>query len=397
MLTACAPTEPKPTWVKIAFVDPLSGPFAEVGRNQLRSWQWVAEQHNAQAAPGEVRFKVVGFDNRGSPKESVNAIKVVVDQGFRYVVQGSSSGVAHLIVQTLQRHNARSPGREVLYVNYAAMDPALTREQCSPWHFRVDADTGMKVEALALYLRGQPDIKKIFLLNQNDAHGQQVSEFFKAAMARHRPDIRIVGDELHPMGTLRSFNAHVGRIRLSGAHAVVTGNWGPDLTGLVRAMGEADLSLPLFTYYATLSDTPQALARLPQADVFVVAANHSQHGGELGQLMREFKARHGEDFVNVAPHTGLKLLAAAMANSASTDQAQVRAALAGLNMVGLHGPVEMRRDDHQLQTGLWVSRWQAATQPIGAGLAQTGHVFAPVAYVAAERVSRPSQCQMQTP
>ena len=397
LLAACAPSEPAAPVVKIAFVDPLSGPFGEVGRNQLRSWQWVAERHNAQAAPGAVRFQVVGFDNRGSPQESVNAIKVIIDQGFRYVVQGSSSGVAHLIVETLKRHNMRSLGREVLYINYAAMDPALTNEQCSPWHFRVDADTGMKVEALALYLRDQPQIKKIFLLNQNYAHGQQVSLVFKEAMARHRPDVSIVGDELHPMGAVKAFNAHVGRIRSSGAQAVVTGNWGPDLTGLVQAMGAADLNVPLFTYYAALNDTPQALAQLPQAEVYVVAVNHSQHGGDLGQLMREFKKQHGEDFVSVAPHTGLRLLAAAMANTGTTAPDRVRAAMAGLALEGLHGPVEMRRDDHQLQTGLWLSRWQTVSDTHDLGLAKTGHVFAPVAFLPAQRVSRPSSCQMQRP
>ena len=396
-MAACSPVEPDAPVVKIAFVDPLSGTFGEVGRHQLRSWQWLAERHNAQAAPGAVRFQVVGFDNRGSPQESVNAIKVIIDQGFRYVVQGNSSGVAHLIVETLNRHNARSLGREVLYINYAAMDPALTNEQCSPWHFRVDADTGMKVEALALYLRDQPQIKKIFLLNQNYAHGQQVSAFFKIALARHRPDVSIVGDELHPLGFVQAFDAHVGRIRNSGAQAVVTGNWGPDLTRLVRAMGTAELNLPLFTYYAALSDTPQTLTLFPQAQVYVVAAHHSQHGGELGRLMREFKEEHGENWVGVAPHTGLSLLAKAMQSTGSTEPSRVGPVLAGLGLVALTGPVQMRRDDHQLQTGLWLSRWQAVTPAADVDLDNNGFAFAPVAFVPAERVAQPSTCAMQRP
>lgn len=383
--------------VKIAFVDPLSGPFGEVGRNQLRSWQWVADRHNAQAAPGVPRFKVVGFDNRGSPQESVNAIKVIIDQGFRYVVQGSSSGVAHLIVQTLNRHNNRSSGREVLYINYAAMDPALTNEQCSPWHFRVDADTSMKVEAVALYLRDQPQIKKVFLLNQNYAHGQQVSTFFKAAMARHRPDVSIVGDELHPMGAVKDFQTHVGRISSSGAQAVVTGNWGPDLTGLVQAMRTNAMSIPLFTYYAALSGTPQALAQYPLAQVYLVGASHSRHGGDYGQLMREFQAQHGDDFVSLSTDTGLKLLASAMAVANSTDPAKVRMVMAGLNVESLLGPIHMRRDDNQLQTGLWLSRWQSVEQASDTGLARSGFNFAPVTFVPAQRVSRPSSCQMLQP
>ena len=30
--------------VKIAFIDPLSGPFANVGQNILKSWQFVADR-----------------------------------------------------------------------------------------------------------------------------------------------------------------------------------------------------------------------------------------------------------------------------------------------------------------------------------------------------------------
>ncbi len=397
VLAGCSPQPPSSPVVKIAFIDPLTGPFGEVGQNQLRSWQWVAEQHNAQAKPGAVRFEVVGFDNRGSPQESVNAIKVVIDQGFRYVVQGNSSGVAHLIVETLNRHNARSPGHEVVYLNYAAMDPALTNEQCSPWHFRVDADTSMKVEALALYMREQPQIKKLFLLNQNYAHGQQVASFFKAALARHRPDISIVGDELHPLGAVKSFDAHVGRIRASGAQAVVTGNWGPDLTRLVQSLRQADVQVPLFTYYAAVSGTPKALAEMSRAEVYLIAANHSEHEGELGRLMRDFKAEHGEDFYSLATYTGLNLLALAIERAGTTEPVAVASLLSGMRITGFDGPQTMRSDDHQLQTGLWLSRWQKVGAQGVDGLAQTGYGFAPVAFLSAAQVSRPTVCEMQQP
>ncbi|MDO9292293.1 MAG: ABC transporter substrate-binding protein, partial [Hydrogenophaga sp.] len=80
--------------VRIAFIDPLSGPAADIGRNSLRSWQFMAEQLAGPGNPAGVRFVVAGFDNKGSPKESLDALKAAIDQGFRYVVQGNGSGVA---------------------------------------------------------------------------------------------------------------------------------------------------------------------------------------------------------------------------------------------------------------------------------------------------------------
>ena len=78
--------------VRIAFMDPLSGPFANVGQNQLKSWQFAAEKLSARSAAG-VKFEVVGFDNKGSPQESLNTVKAAIDQGFRYITQGNGSSV----------------------------------------------------------------------------------------------------------------------------------------------------------------------------------------------------------------------------------------------------------------------------------------------------------------
>jgi branched-chain amino acid transport system substrate-binding protein len=68
--------------VRIAFMDPLSGPFANVGQNQLKSWQFAAEKLSGKN-PAGVKFEVVGFDNKGSPQESLNTLKAAIDQGFR--------------------------------------------------------------------------------------------------------------------------------------------------------------------------------------------------------------------------------------------------------------------------------------------------------------------------
>ena len=113
--------------VKIAFIDPLSGPFANVGQNQLKSWQFVAERFSGAKNPAGVKFEITGFDNKGSPQESLNSLKAAIDQGFRYVTQGNGSGAALAISDAVAKHNERNPGKEVVYLNYAAVDPALTK------------------------------------------------------------------------------------------------------------------------------------------------------------------------------------------------------------------------------------------------------------------------------
>ena len=80
--------------VRMAFIDPLSGPFAPVGQGILKSWQYIADMANAEKWAGEHTFEIVGFDNKASPQESLSVLKTVIDQGYRYIIQGNGSGVA---------------------------------------------------------------------------------------------------------------------------------------------------------------------------------------------------------------------------------------------------------------------------------------------------------------
>src|SRR6185369_9536038 len=127
-------------------------------------------------------------------------LKAAIDQGVRYITQGNGSSVALALVDAVNKYNERNPGKEVLYLNHSAVDPDLTNSKCSYWHFRLDADTSMKMEALTSFMKDQPDVKKVYIIGQNYAHGQQVSRYFKDAIARKRPDVQIVGDDLHPIG-----------------------------------------------------------------------------------------------------------------------------------------------------------------------------------------------------
>src|SRR5207249_52721 len=85
------------------------------------------------------QLEIVPFDNKVSPQESLIQLKKVIGDGIQFVFQGNSSGVAHAISDAVQKHNERNAGNRVLYLNYSAVDPALTNEKCHYWHFRFDA------------------------------------------------------------------------------------------------------------------------------------------------------------------------------------------------------------------------------------------------------------------
>jgi branched-chain amino acid transport system substrate-binding protein len=382
--------------VKIGWVDPLSGLMAPVGQNQIKSFQFAAEHFN-KSNPAGVKFEMVPIDNKLSPQESTNAVKSLIDQGVRYIVQGNGSGAALAIMDAIQKHNERNPGKELLYVNYAAVDPDLTNSKCSYWHFRLDADTSMKMEALTTWVKDQADIKNVYLINQNYAHGHQVSRYAKEILARKRPDIKIVGDDLHPLAQVRDFAPYVAKIKASGADTVLTGNWGSDLTLLIKAANDSGLNVKFLTYYATVTGTPTALGANAAGRVYQVGYGHSNMPGDLGKLAESFKAKFSDDYYTFATFHTFAMLSTAMAQAKSTEPAKVAQTLEGLKFKSFNGDVEMRKADHQLQQGLYVSVWKKADAKNPYSVENTGYNFQPVKYYEPYVASTPTSCQMKRP
>ena len=383
--------------VKIAMIEGLSGSFGNVGQNQLKTWQFLAENMSGANNVAGVKFEVVGMDSKGSPQEALNTFKAAVDQGFRYITQGNGSGAALALSDAVAKHNERNPGKEVVYFNYAAVDPALTNEKCNYWHFRLDADTSQKMEALTSFMKDQPKVKKVYLLNQNYSHGQQVAKYFKEGMARKRPDAQVVGEDLVPLGQVKDFAPYVAKIKQSGADTIVTGNWGADLTLFVKALNDAGLKLPLYTYYAAVSGTPTVLASGGEGEVYQLSYGHSNHTGPLAKLTADFQKKFGDDFYTYSIYNGFLMMSEAIVKAKSIDSVKVAAAMEGMRFKGFNGDSEMRKSDHQMQQGLYISKWQKVDKKYPYSVEKTGYTFAPVKFIEAYVASTPTSCQMKRP
>jgi branched-chain amino acid transport system substrate-binding protein len=396
-LAGAAPAQQGQT-VKIAMIEGLSGPFANVGANLQKSFQFIAANLNRDENPAGVKFEIVPMDSKSSPQEALNLLRSATDQGIRYVAQGNGSNVAVPLSDAVAKFNDRNPGKEVVYLNYSAVDPVLTNDKCSYWHFRLDADTSMKMEALTSFMKGQAQISKVYLLNQNYSHGQQVAKYFKEAMARKRPEVKIVGEDYVALGQVKDFAPYVAKIKESGANAIVTGNWGQDMTLFMKAIADAGLKVPVYAYYAEVSGTPTALAASgDKLELYQVAYGHANYTGRMGELGAKFKAQYGDDFYYYAIYNGLVALSHAMAKAHSTDPVKVAAAFEGLSINGFNGDSMMRKTDHQLQQGLWISKWQKVDAKYKYNVENTGYTFAPVEYIDAYKASTLTSCQMKRP
>ena len=383
--------------VKMVRIDPLTGLLGPVGVSQLKGYQFFAEKFSGAGNPAGVKFEVTGIDNKLSPTESLTALKAAIDQGVRYIIQGNGSSVALALSDAVSKHNERNPGKEVIFLNDSAVDPDLTNSKCSYWHFRFDADTSMKMEAMSSFMVDQKDVKKIYILGQNYSHGVQVARFAKETLARKRPDIQIVGEDLHPLAQTRDFAPYIAKIKAAGADAVITGNWGSDLSLLVKAANENGYTGKFFTYYAGVTGTPSALGTNGAGRVFQVSYNHYNISGQMAKWMTEFNTKYNDDFYTGSTIRIFEVLGAAMAKAKSTDPVKVAAAMEGIKVKSFNGEVEMRKTDHQLQQPLYMTVWQKADAKFPYSPEKTGMTLAPVKEYPNYVSSTPTSCDMKRP
>lgn len=387
----------------MAYVDPLSGAFANTGEHGLKHFQFVVEEANRKRLAGPFRLEIAGFDNRVSPQESLNQLKKIIDSGIRYVIQGQSSAVALALADAIEKHNERNPGKEILYLNYAAVDPDLTNSKCSYWHFRFDANSDMKMEALTSHLAPNKDIKRVYLINQNYSFGQAVARAAKADLARKRPDIQIVGEDLHALGQVKDFAPYVAKIKAAGADTVITGNWGNDMTLLIKAARDAGLNVTFYTYYAGAIGAITAIGDAGVGRVKQITEWHANvPAKETDRVAAEFKKKYNQDWYFFRAQTAIGMVAEAMKRAQSDDPKAVAKALEGMRFQTELGEVEMRASDHQLIQPLFVSTIERTAAKGGPkdvkhDVEGSGMGFRTDAKIEGYVSAQPTSCQMKRP
>ena len=391
---------------KLALIESLSGSFANTGEAVYRNILWATERVNARGGvklPGGARpLQLLRYDSKGSNEEALSALRAAIDDGVHFVLQGNSSATAAALIEAISKHNQREPGRRVVFLNYSAVDPLLTNERCNFWHFRFDAHADMRMAALMEVLREDKALKSAYLIGQDYSFGQAVLREARRQLSAQRPDVTIVGDELHPVGRVKDFAPYAVKIKASGAQAVITGNWGNDLTLLVKAAREVGYDGMFYTFYGNALGAPAALGDAGVGKVVAVAdwlPNLPTKGSE--DFYRAFRTRFPQpqdDYVHMRMQLMVEALAQAMQQAGSTDALPVARALehASVTLYGQAGA--MRAADHQFQQSLVVGVMDRLGAPgVRFDDEGSGYGFRVVRQITAEKAAQPTTCQMQRP
>jgi branched-chain amino acid transport system substrate-binding protein len=386
--------------IRIAYVDSLSGGMAGAGEVALQHFRFGADQINAAGGVLGQKIEIVPFDNKGDAHESRIATQKAVDQGIRYITQGiSGSGVAAALIDFVNKYNSRNPGKEVLYLNYGATDPSLTNENCSYWHYRFDPNNDMKVVALMNYIIGRSDIKKVYLINQDYSTGRSVRDKILEILKAKRPDVTVVGDEVHPLMRVNDFSPYIAKIKASGADSVITGNWSLDISLLLKAAAEGGLQASWYTLYAYSPGGPTAIKQASLADkVFNASVGHANIAySPAEEAQKAFREKYNLSMFYPQAVNELMILAAEMTAANSTDPMKVAPKLEDAIAKGFYGTdMTMRKRDHQLLQAYYV----ASFGPISPGMFDeegTGWGWRTIAAITEKDSALPTTCNMDHP
>jgi len=117
----------------------------------------------------------------------------------------------------------------------------------------------------------------------------------------------------------------------------------------------------------------------------------------VGDLAQRFKEKQGEDFAVYAAFDAIAMLYHALTHAATTNPAQIASRLSGVIFPGFNGPVQLLADNHQLQKGVCILRWQKVSATFRRDAEATGHTFAPLRYFDPWSIRVSARCDMQRP
>ena len=396
----------QPAPIRVALIESLSGPFANTGEAVFRNLVWATERVNARGGvrlPGGPRNLLIErYDSKGQNEEALSALRAAIDDGVTVIAQGNSSATAAVLIDAINKHNEREPGKRVLFLNYSAVDPVLTNEKCSYWHFRFDAHADMRMTALMDVFAGDKSTKSIYLIGQDYSFGQSVLKEARRQITAQRPDVQIVGDELHPLGRVKDFIPYAAKIKASGAQAVLTGNWGNDLTLLIKAAKDVGFEGKFYTFYGNALGAPAAIGDAGVGKVIAVAEWFPNAAGTPSEAFyQSFRQRFPaprDEYVHMRMQMVIEALAQSIEKAGSIEAGAVAAQMekASVTMAGQTGA--MRASDHQFQQPLLVAQMgKLGDAGVKFDVEGSGYGFRVVKTIASDKAAMATTCKMVKP
>ena len=252
------PVIPTGDTIKIAAVMPFSGPAAANGEAVFLYLQWVAHDINKRGGiwvDGKKKLvQILKADHMSKPGQAKKICERMVLQEKVHVLFGTAgSNNMKVIMEVGNKY-------KTIVHNFAALsDDLMDATQFNRYTFFTTYDTWSLGRGIAYYF-GQirKKEKKFYIICQDYSFGHGMAEGFKQGLKEYYPGSQLVGEDYHKL-FLTDFAPYLTKIKASGAEAVYTGDWIPDLSNLLKQARQTGLKIP---FANRIMDDPAMLADL---------------------------------------------------------------------------------------------------------------------------------------
>jgi branched-chain amino acid transport system substrate-binding protein len=348
----------KPSEIKIAIVQFLSGAGAPHDASSVNTAKLLTEQFNASGGIGGVRLNTMYVDEAGSTADKVAEYRRLVQDEKVAIVIGYTSSANCLAVAPVADELKTLTIFQVC-ANYRLVDKGVYK-----YVFRTAAHAASENVAAARYVLAlKPNLKTIAGMNYDYAYGRDSWDVFKRTILKLKPDVQVVG-ELWPKFLATEYSSEISRLLALKPDVIHTVNWGAGLTSFINqaeTRGLFEQSLVMMT-----------TGLLSQAEILPKGVAFSGRGYHLQypdpdkyapnrDYLRSYKAK----FNNLPDYTGYFMAQGFYGLKAAIEKAvkaknggwpsneEIGAAMEGLAFDTPRGQVLVRKDHEGINEAMW--------------------------------------------
>lgn len=340
--------------IRVGVVTPLSGTYAPIGAQVKMGLDLALAEINAAGGILGRKVELLYEDEEANPQVAVQKAEKLFQQSKVDFLTGTvNSGSTLAVGQVAERNNK-------LIATTVSFSDAITGDKCSPNVFRVNAKAGQQSVALAAWLAKEKPGATLFLLGPDYEMGRSTVAAFKSA-AQQR-GIKPVGDLFAPLDS-KDYSSYFGQIRAARPQVFYTSTAGNDTVRLFSQMSEYGMNKNLTMVGVSGAVTAQNIKAIGKnAEGFVTGVGYSPEIStpQNKQFVEKFKSANKvlPDLYGADSYGVLYFYKAAVEKAQSTDTAQVRKAMEGLEWDTPQGRKTMRAADHQAIQDMYVVRIQ---------------------------------------
>lgn len=346
---AAAPAAAAPPPIKMLIMDVLSGPFKEEGDQYVTGARFAVEEINKAGGINGRKIEVIVDDTQLKPDVAQRkAIRYVLDQDVKIIVGAVATSVVKSLAQVANKH-------KVVFVAYSGEADEITGREFVPGVFRAILSTSMHAKATVAAFP-DPNARKVYLLNQDNAFGHSAAAAYKKALDELRPGWTLVGEDYHPIAT-RDFAPYLQKVIASGADVVLTGDYGADMTLLHKQAKSFGVKQPFGNMFLS---NPVALREVDGAangsftsDIYMLGADTQKNRDFIERWKATGNTQYPlPDFGIGKAYNAVMFLAEAIKKAGTEEHDALVKAFEGLEFDGVMGRQVMRACDHQVQSAI---------------------------------------------